>query len=79
MNTEKLEKNRAYVKSEFAKLSALYTNKYILVHNQEVVGSFDSYEAAADQGVNNYGIEGDFLIHYITESEPINLLALAAL
>lgn len=79
MNTEKLEKNREYVKQEFDKLLNIYPNKYILVHDQQIINSFDSYESAVEEGIKNFGIDGDFLVHFITEQEVINFLSVANL
>ena len=47
MANEKLSKNQEFVKSNKDRLLNLYKNKYILVYEQEVVGSFDSYDVAA--------------------------------
>ena len=74
-----IEENLEYVKKEFNKLLNLYRNKYILVHNQEVISSFDTYEAAADEGVRLYGIDGNFLVYYVAETVPVNFVISAKL
>jgi hypothetical protein len=77
MPENSLTKNLNFVNSNIDKLLNLYRNKFILVHNEEVVGSFDNYENAAEEGVKNYGIEGDFLVYQITQEKPINYISAA--
>lgn len=79
MLNEKLAKNQSFVNKSIEKLLNIYRNKYILVFEEEVVGSYDTYEAAAESGVNTYGIEGDFLVHYVTEETPVNFVSTALL
>ena len=74
MEKSQLDKNFDYVNKNIDKLINLYRNKYVLVVNQKVVGSFDTYEAAAKEGVITYGVKGDFLVHLITEDQPVNLV-----
>lgn len=71
---DKLQKNKEYVEKNYDSLLKTYANKYIVVANQEVVGSFDSYHLAADFGIENYGIEKTFLIEFITQEKPINFV-----
>ncbi|MCX6257777.1 MAG: hypothetical protein NTW49_07785 [Bacteroidia bacterium] len=79
MLKEKMSQNLEYVKGDFDNLLNLYRNKYILVNEQQVVGSFDTYNAAAEEGVNNYGIEGSFLVYFMSETTPVNFISTAAL
>lgn len=79
MNSDQLEKNHDFVKAKYDKLYNLYPNKYILVHKQQVVTSYDTYETAVEEGISNYGIDGEFLIHYMSENETVNFLSLADL
>ncbi|MDQ1266007.1 MAG: hypothetical protein QG635_1159 [Bacteroidota bacterium] len=79
MSNEVLNRNMEYVKANFEKLLNLYRNKYILVNEQEVVGSFDNYETAAEEGINAFGLYSGFLVHFISEELPINFLAQAIL
>ena len=79
MSNEKMSKNLEYVKGNFDNLLNLYRNKYILVNEQQVAGSFDTYDAAAEEGVNNFGIEGGFLVYFMSETTPVNFLSIAAL
>lgn len=77
MANEALSKNQEFVNSSLERLKNIYNNKYILVHEQEVVSSFDTYESAAEEGVKAYGIEGGFLVHYVTDTIPVNFIASA--
>lgn len=79
MDKEKLTKNKEFVNENIDKLINLYKNKYILVFNQEVVGSFDSYEVAAEEGIKAFGIGIDFLVHYVTENNVVNFVTVAAI
>lgn len=74
---EKLKKNFEYITSNKGKFIDLYKNKFVLVYEQEVVGAYDTYEAAAEAGINSYGINGDFLIYEMLETMPTNFLILA--
>lgn len=77
MSSDKLSKSQEYVNANLEKLVNLYRNKYILVHEQEVVSSFDTYEAAAEEGINTFGIDGNFLVHYVTENNIVNFISAA--
>ena len=74
-----LEKNHSYVVENRDKLLELYRNKFVLIYQQEVVGTYDSYKNAAEDGVRTYGIEGKFLIHQMLEDEPANFVLDACL
>jgi hypothetical protein len=77
MVQETLKKNWDYVKKNFNSLLNIYKNKYVLVYNEKVVGSFDSVASAANEGISNYGIYSGFLVHLITEKEPLNIVVSA--
>lgn len=77
--SSKLDKSKEFVRENFDKLLNLYRNKYILVYNNEVVGSFDNYETAAEEGIRTYGLNSGFFIQLMSDSTPVNFLSLAAL
>jgi hypothetical protein len=79
MKNEILTKNQGFVNANLPMFLSLYKNKYILVYDQEVVGSFDSYEAAAEEGISVFGIGESFLVHYVTENSPVNFISVAIL
>lgn len=62
-----LEKNEVYLKQNFDHLLSIYKDKWVLVHEEKVVGSFDSYAVAANTGVRQYGLYSGFLVEQITE------------
>lgn len=77
MGNENLLRNQQYVNEHVNEFLNLYLNKYILIKDQEVVGSFDTYDAAAEEGIKAYGTKGDFLVYYVTESNPVNFISTA--
>lgn len=74
---DQMSLNFNYVKENHDKLINLYQHKYILVFEQQVVGSFDTYDAAAEEGISTYGLEGNFLVYYVTEDVPVNFISTA--
>lgn len=76
---DKLTVNRKYISDNWESLFKLYNGKFIVVVDKKVVQPFDTYEAAATYGIENYGLEGDFLVHYMADEEPINFVLSAAL
>jgi len=77
MKTE-IEKNIEYVNKNRETLFAQYPNKHILVVDCKVIKAFNSYNEAVVYGVENYGIKGNFLIHFMTQQESTNFLLQAA-
>ncbi|HTH56949.1 MAG TPA: hypothetical protein VL728_12955 [Cyclobacteriaceae bacterium] len=78
-NMTALEQNRKWIDDNRPKLLETYRNKYIVVVDGEVMGSFDHYDSAANFGIDNYGLEGGFLIEFLTEEEPVNFVMAADL
>ncbi len=74
MAEKNMQKNRDFVEKNRKELLEAYRNKYLLIVDQEVVDSFDTYEKAAEVALSNYGEEGNFLIHHMTEKEPLNFV-----
>jgi hypothetical protein len=79
MSEKYLSASIEFVKSKSDELLAEYKNKYLLVFDAKVVGSFDTYEAAAAEGVRVYGLEAPFLVYHMLEGEPLNFIMSAAL
>ena len=52
-----------------------YFGKWIVMHDEELIGSYESFEAAADQAVRRFG-RGPYLIRQVGEG-PITLPASA--
>lgn len=79
MTNETMTKNQDFITKNLEKFLNLYKNKYVLIYDQEVVGSYDSYDVAAEEGIKAFGIKGDFLVHYVTEVNPVNFVSTAML
>ena len=79
MAEKNLEKNKRYIEKNRSKLLSNYRNKYLLVYNEKVVDSYDSYEAAASEAIRAYGPDGKFLIYLMTDIEPLNFVLSAML
>lgn len=79
MTKANLERNFKYVQDNWDSLLNLYPNKFVLVYDEEVVDSYDSYEKAAERGVELYGIEGNFLVQFLSQEVPNNFILHAEL
>jgi hypothetical protein len=69
MGEKHLKANLEFVQKNKDQLLKEYKNKYLLVVGEKTVGSFDTYENAAAEGVRSFGIDGEFLVYHLTESE----------
>ena len=74
-----LVKNREFVDARRDKLLSEYLGKFLLVHNEEVVGSYDTYEKAAAEGVDSFGVNGQFLVQQMLQTKPVNFVMEAIL
>jgi formyltetrahydrofolate hydrolase len=74
MSEKNLKANLDFVNAHKEALLKEYRNKYILVFEQKVVESFDTYEKAAEEGVRLYGIEAHFLVYHLVDKEPLNFI-----
>jgi hypothetical protein len=79
MVEKNLRANIDYVNMNKEHLLKEYTNKFILVFEERVVGSYDTYEKAAEEGVRLYGQNANFLVYHLVEKEPLNFVMQAAL
>ena len=75
---ENLKKNWEYVKKNYKSLLNTYWNKYVLVNNEKVIGSFDTFAAAANEGIKNCGLYSGFLVEWIIDNE-LNIVVSAKL
>jgi len=74
MQQKDLKENFEFVEKNKEKLLEEYFNKYLLVYKKEVVDTFDTYEKAAGEGVRKFGIDENFLVYHLIESEPLNFV-----
>jgi len=79
MAEKDLKKSTAFVEQNRERLLKEYRNKFLLVFEGELIGSYDTYERAAEEGVRLYGMEGNFLVHHMVEKEPLNFIMEAVL
>lgn len=56
-----------------------YRDKFILVFEEAVVGSYDTYAKAAEEGIRSYGLEANFLVYHLVEEDPLNFVVEAIL
>jgi hypothetical protein len=79
MALKNLTKNREFITQHIEELLRDYENKYLVIFEEKVIGSFDTYEKAAEEGINSLGFDKDFLIFHLTKREPVNLVMEAVL
>jgi len=79
MGEKDLKKNLDFINENKESLLKEHKNKFILVFEEKLVCSYDSYERAAEEGVRLYGIDANFLVYHLVEKEPLNFIMEAAL
>lgn len=79
MTQKDLKANLDFVISNRDDLLNEYENKFILVFEERVVDSYDTYAKAAEEGVRSYGLEANFLVYHLVEKEPLNFVMEAIL
>ena len=77
--SNEMEKNFKFVEDNQKKLLKSYVGKFLLVYKEKVVNTFDTYDAAAREGIRLYGGEGKFLVYHLTKEPPVNLVLEAVL
>ncbi|MFC1713818.1 hypothetical protein ACFL6S_09125 [Candidatus Poribacteria bacterium] len=78
MSEKNLQANIDYVLKNKEELLKHHRGKFVLVYEESVINSFGDYPAAAQEGIRLYGKDGDFLVHYLNETEPLNFIMEAA-
>lgn len=79
MGEKELKKNLDFVNENRDSLLKEYKNKFVLIFEEKLVGSYDTYERAAEEGVRLYGVDANFLVYHLVEKEPLNFIMGAAL
>jgi hypothetical protein len=74
MREKNLKENIDFVKKNRERFLREYFYKYLLVYRKEVIDSFDTYEKAAAEGVRKFGIDENFLVYHLVETEPLNFV-----
>ena len=68
-----LERELATLEREREHLEREHGGKFVLIHGETVIGTYDDFEKAADEGVQRFGCE-PFLIRQVG-AEPIEIPA----
>jgi len=79
MGNKVLDANLEYIVKNKARFLKEHRNKYVLVFEEKIEDSFDTYEKAAEEGVRRYGLDGNFLVYHLVEQEPLNFIMEAAI
>lgn len=79
MAEKNLQKNIDFVKENKAKLLSQYGEKYIVIFEEEVQGSYDTYTKAVEEAISVYGQDADFLVYHLTSMESVNFVMRAVL
>lgn len=79
MGEKDLKKNIDFVRKNREALLKEHRNKFILVFGEQLIGSFDTYERAAEEGVRLFGLDANFLVYHLVEKEPLNFIMEAIL
>ncbi len=74
MAQKNFHENIDFVKKNREELLREHENKYLLVFREKLVGSFDTYERAAEEGVRLFGMDANFLVFHLVEKEPLNFI-----
>lgn len=69
----KTDLNYQYLKEHWEELVQSYRNKYVLIHEQKVIDSFDEYETAAKKAISDLG-DKEFIVHHMADPKPINFV-----
>ncbi len=79
MGEKNFKKDLDFVNENRESLLKEHKDKFILVFEEKLVGSYDRYERAAEEGVRLYGLDANFLVCHLVEKEPLNFIMGAAL
>jgi hypothetical protein len=72
--------NIDFFKSKLKQLLAdkLFANKFVIIHNSEIQGVFDSFEAAITEAANRYPADEFVVQEVVDESQNVNYLFVAS-
>jgi len=74
MTEKNLTEEITYAKEHRDELLKQHRNRYLLINGKELVGAFDSFTSAAEEGLRLFGADGNFLVFHLLENEPLNLV-----
>ncbi len=65
-----LEKElETYLREKARLLSEGQAGRYVLIHGEEVVGTFDTLDDALEAGYNRFGLDEPFMARQVAESD----------
>jgi len=79
MVEKNLTANLSFIDKNKDSLLKEHNGKFLLVYEEKLIGSYDTYEKAAEEGVRLYGPNANFLVHHLLEKEPVNFIMEAML
>jgi len=79
MKEKDLKKNMEFVEKNREALLKEHLDKYLLVFEEKLVASYDTYELAANEGVRLFGMDANFLVYHLVAQEPLNFIMEAML
>jgi hypothetical protein len=68
MNTDILDKELAFFNEKKSEWVKIYPNKFVLVKDHELIGTFDTADAAVVEGVKRYGLTS-FLVRQVNQMD----------
>ena len=79
MTEKDLKANIDFVDKNKNSLLKEHNGKFLLIFEEKLIGSYDTYEKAAEEGVRLYGLNANFLVYHLLEKEPLNFIMEAML
>lgn len=64
-----LEQERTYYSEHLDELLAQYPGRFVLVHDSELIGTFDTLEEALAEGARRFGL-APFLVRRVEREQP---------
>lgn len=73
MTEKDLSKEKAFVESHRDELLKEHAGKFLLVSDEALISSYDTYDAAAAAAIEEFGMDQNFLIYHLTQDRATNL------
>lgn len=69
----KTDANYQFLKDNWDDLVNKHRDKYVIIYEKKVFGTFDEYETAARKAISELG-DKKFIVHQIADPKPINFV-----
>lgn len=73
ITNEVMDKNYKWYKDHCIELYNRYTKRYLLIHDCNVVGEYDNYLNAVNEGKNTYGFNNFIVQENLNEIVPLSI------